>query len=528
MKRSPLASSALFLSLLAGCAAAPPPAPAPPPVEEPAPEPKGPQREPPPEAGPAKESRFPKVSWSELPNGLKLAVIPQKGLPVVHARVVVLGGKSADGEKPGLAGLTGQLLKEGGAGKLSSRDLISRVESMGGDLSIASGFDDIEVLLTLTRDHLDEGLDLLGAMVEKPQLSPGEFDKLQKREAEAAADSAKTKGLWGTSMVLYRDLFMLPSEHHPYASFAATATELRKLKVDDCRAFHKSFFVPKNTFVIVAGDTTPDAARAAVEKSFGAWKGGEAPVISFTDPNRPAGRKITLVDRPKSSQSEVLVGFLGPEVNDKGYTAFTVASQVLGGGVSGRLFADLREKQSLAYSTRSFYHEYAHGPVVFTAQAGTRTAKTGLALQGLLENLDRIVTTAPDDEEVRAATRFLGDTFAMRRETPASLAFELEHLHLQGLPDDHHDHYRKELFEITGAFASKAISDHVKPGHEIIVVAGDAAIVGPMLAHFGEVKVVDPTRDFARERTLPMDASAPLEAPAPPEKKPEGGDEKKP
>ena len=44
-------------------------------------------------------------------------------------------------------------------------------------------------------------------------------------------------------------------------------------------------------------------------------------------------------------------------------------------------------------------------------------------------------------------------------------------------------------------------------------VAGDAAVIGPMLSHFGEVKVVDPTRDFARERTIPMDANAPLEVP---------------
>ena len=45
----------------------------------------------------------------------------------------------------------------------------------------------------------------------------------------------------------------------------------------------------------------------------------------------------------------------------------------------------------------------------------------------------------------------------------------------------------------------------------MLVVAGDAAVIGPMLSHFGQVKVVDPTRNFERIRTIAMDASAPLE-----------------
>ncbi len=80
-----------------------------------------------------------------------------------------------------------------------------------------------------------------------------------------------------------------------------------------------------------------------------------------------------------------------------------------------------------------------------------------------------------------------------------------------GLPDDSDDGYRKELRDITAPLALKAASEAIRPGHAIVVVAGDAKIIGPMLSHFGDVKVVDPTRDFERVRTLPMNAEAPIE-----------------
>lgn len=429
----------------------------------------------------------------------------------MQVRVVVPGGKSADGERPGLASLTGDLLEAGGAGPFSSKDLVTRIESLGANLAIDTTLDRTELWLSVTRDHLADALGLLGTIVREPRFDAAEFGKLKKRETERTADSARTSGAWSASMVLYRDLFDLPSDHHPYASYDATPTEIGRITAADCRALHKRLYVPKNAFVVVTGDTTPEAAKAVAEKAFGAWRGGEAPVISFTDPNPPSGLKITLVDRPKSSQSDVYAAVLGPERADKSWAAISVANQILGGGVSSRLFLDVREKQSLAYRTRSSLTEVAHGPSPLIAYAGTQTAKTGLALKGLLDNLEAIGHTAASPEEVETATRYLADVFAIRMETLGAVGGELAHLRVMGLPDDYDDGYRKELRNITAPLALKAASEAIRPGHAIIVVAGDAKVIGPMLSHFGEVKVVDPTRDFERIRTIPMNAEAPLE-----------------
>jgi predicted Zn-dependent peptidase len=470
-----------------------------------------PTREPPPSSGPAKPYRFPKATWAELPNGLRVATIPGGSLPIVQIRVVVGAGRSADGEHTGLARLTAELLRDGGAGPMSPRELATRVAAIGGELTIDTSMDSTKLGLAVTPAHLGEALALLGAMVGRPQLSGAELEKLKKRESDRLADDARTKGAWGASMVLYRDLFVLPSEHHPYASFSATPADVQHITGVDVRSFHRRFYVPKNMVVIVAGATTPDAVKAATAKAFAGLAGDEPPAVSFTDPVAPEGRRITLVDRPKSSQSDIFVGTLGPSRSDPSFPAFAVANQILGGGVSGRLFADVREKRSLAYSTHSVVTELAHGPSLMVAYAGTQSVKTGLALAALLENTDAIADRAASDEEVGIAQRFLADAFAVHLETVGAVADELARLHALGLPDDHDDTYRKELADVTRATALKAASNHLRKSHEVIVVAGDAEVVGPMLARFGEVKVVDPTHDFARVRTIPMDASAPIE-----------------
>jgi zinc protease len=496
------------LALVAGCAAGSPPSPLTGvviPVRDTAPSKPYRPRAAPPASEPPKPYHVPEVVWGELANGLKVATLPDKASTLAQVRVVIGGGHAADGERPGLAALTAQLLEDGGTGGMSGRNRRTRVEPLGAELSIETSFDAITLGLAAARDHLAEALDRLGAVVQRPQLSPVELEKLKAREAARLAGLARTEGAWGAKVMLYRDLFSLPSEHHPYATWSATPAEIQQLTVADCRAFHRRFFVPRNTFVVVAGDITPEAAQILVQRAFGAFRGGEPPAISFTDPLPSAARKITLVDLPRSSESDVFVGALGPPPSDRSFAAFTLAAQILDAG--------LHEEQSPAYDTASSVTELAHGPSVLLAHAGTETATTGLALARLLDHLDRLATTVSSAEELEAAQHRLAGSLAVRLGALGQVADEIARLHALGLPDEHDDGYRRELGESTPPLALKAASDHLRSGHEVIVVAGDATLIGRMLSHFGEVKVVDPTRDFARERTLPMDASAPLELP---------------
>ena len=312
-------------------------------------------------------------------------------------------------------------------------------------------------------------------------------------------------------MLMWRELYRLPTGIHPYASYDALPSELTKITTRPCRDFYQKNFTPKNTEIVVGGDIDADASKKAVERAFGAWKGPDVTPASFSEATPPDRLKILLADRPKSAQTDIYVAALGPSRKDESWTAVKVANQILGGGVSGRLFLDVREKRSLAYNTRSQVGELARGPVPITAYAGTQTAKTGLAVQALLENLKRISTEPASNDELNTARRYLADVFAVRMETVGAVSDMVVSLRVLGLPDEYYDLYRKEIRDISADRALRGIAEHVREGHAVMAVSGDAERIGAVLSHFGDVIIYNPEKEFERVRSIPANPQAPIE-----------------
>lgn len=445
---------------------------------------------------------FPTIVHRHLSGGLELAIVPRPGFPVVELRLVVLSGQAADGDLPGLAALTGKLLKDGGAGPWTSRELAEKTEGLGAHLSIATDRDSTRIGLGATSGDLDAALDILSAVAERPRFAPAEFDKLRQREIDRVKDRARTSPGWLASMVLYRELYEMPVGVHPYARYDALPDEMAALKLEHVKRWYKEHVTPENAVLIVSGDVTPDDFEKSAERAFGKWHGAKPPALSFSDARGPNGRKILVVDRPGSTQSQVFVGALGPERRSEEYPALMTANQILGGGVAGRLFLDVREKRSLAYNTGSFVDEVARGPMPVVLSAGTQTAKTADAVAALLEHYDRMSTSAPSGEELERAAHFLADSFAFKMETAGAVADLTARLGVLRLPDETYDEYRHAVRELDAEAVARTASHAYRHDSLVVVVAGDAATIASTLTRFGAVSVLDPEHGFSIEKTL--------------------------
>jgi predicted Zn-dependent peptidase len=300
-------------------------------------------------------------------------------------------------------------------------------------------------------------------------------------------------------MVLYRELYELPTSVHPYARYDALPDEIEKIRLEDCRRWAKTHVVPENSTLVVTGDVEPSAVVQAAQRWFGAWKGARPAPPSFSNPFANESLRLFVVDRPQSAQSLVLVGVRGPERRSPDYPGLMAANQVLGGGVAGRLFLDVREKRSLAYSTGSSVEEPAHGGMPLVLSAGTRTAKTTETVEALLENLERIGSGAPTLDEVERATRFLSDSFLFKMETAAALSELTARLVVLGLADESYDEYRRAVRDLVPESVASVASRYYKKNGAIVVVAGDAATIAKPLARIAQVKVVDPEKFTIRE-----------------------------
>jgi zinc protease len=458
-------------------------------------------RQSPPPSGATKESPFPNVARSKLANGLGVDVITVKTLPVVHAQVIIKAG-AGYGAVPHLGAITAEMLKDGGTRALSSADLLRKVETLGTDLSISTRGDSTTISLKVTKDKLAEGLALLSQVVREPRFDDGELKKLKAREADEVEDALRSSGSYIARREMNHELY---GANHPYAMQDALPAEIKKIDRAQVEAHHRKFFVPSNAVVILAGDIDEAQAKDLAQKNFGSWTGGTAPKLDFADPKTPDKTRVIVVNRTKSAQSDVFVATTAPERKSKDWAKLKVANQVLGGGVASRLFSDVRESRSLAYSTYSSITELAHGKLPLSLYAGTQTPKTMEAVTGLLENLDRMKSSPPSNVETESARRYLSDIFAIYMETVGSVATLVGTQETFGLGDKYWDDYRKELKSTSASDADEAAASLFGDAraHSLIIVAGDAEAIGNDLAKLGEVTVVDPEKEFKTIKTIP-------------------------
>ena len=148
--------------------------------------------------------------------------------------------------------------------------------------------------------------------------------------------------------------------------------------MQDVRDYIKNYWIPNNAYLIFVGDIEPLAAKALAEKNFSTWAKGVYTKPNYEKPRLPATAYVAIVDRPSSVQSVVAVA---STVNlTKGSSndiPSTVMNNILGGGFSGRLFANLREKHGFTYGAySSIKPDQQIG--FFKAEASVRNEKTCL------------------------------------------------------------------------------------------------------------------------------------------------------
>jgi zinc protease len=238
------------------------------------------------------------------------------------------------------------------------------------------------------------------------------------------------------------------------------------------RAHHETHWRPAAAHLIVAGPVEAEDVVAAATQHLGAWSGSGPGHRTFA-PHAAGGRRIVLVDRPGSVQSELRVGQLGIDRRSPRYFAAMVLGAMLGGVFGSRLNLRLREELGYTYGARAgFDPRRAVGP--FSAAAAVQTEVTADALRETVEILTRVRDAAPDEVELHEIRDFLVGIFPLRFETTGGVAMAIEPLAVYGLSDDWWQTYRSHLEGVGADDVHAAARDLLRPDDYLMLVVGDA------------------------------------------------------
>lgn len=460
-------------------------------------------REAPPPSGTARDVQFPTIARAQTGSGLELNTVQFGDLPLVYLRLTVRSGGATDpADMPGLAQMVANMLKEGTRTRTSAQ-LAEEIDFLGAHLQVGSDAENLYIMVSALSEHLDQAMALLADLATSPRFAETELQRLKRRELDRLALSSQ-QPRYVVRRTFYRELY----GSHPYANVDTTPQAVERISRTDLVNWHRAHVVPNNSFLVAVGDVQPAQVQQAAERAFRSWRARPVPETQYAPAPERTAREVVVVDRPESVQSVIYVGNLAIARNDPAYVPLTVANQVLGGSAASRLFMDLRERRSLTYGAYSSLAESAQ-IAPFIAFASVRNEVTEQAMAGFMEHLDQIVATAPPQEELVHAQRFLSDSFPLNIETAGRIASMVEELREFGLPDDYWDGYRTSIRAVTPEQAHQAAQRYIRPDRALIVAVGRASSIVEPLRRYGPVRVVDVNgNEVARFPALEASAAA--------------------
>lgn len=422
----------------------------------------------------------PKPFKTELSNGLKIYIVEDKRHPLINFRLAFPKGDVNDPQDGiGVISTMAAMLSEGTENH-TSKELAEEIEKLGASLSVSAGQDNTIVNANTLSMYRSEIIKLMAELVLMPTFPEEELElykqnaleglKYQRSQPDFLADEHVGKIVYGS---------------HPYGVNSPKEEDIEKLTRQQLIDQHKKIFIPDHAMLIVVGDVESESLIKEIEEVFGDWERGEIDEPEFpTFPERTE-RSITIVDRPGSTQSNIVLTNIGIERKNADYFPVLVMNQILGAGASSRLFMNLREEKGYTYGAYSRNYTKRLGGS-FEATSEVRTAVTGDSLKEFFYELERIRNEKVSQEELDDAKNYLTGVFPIKAETQSGLTGLIVSQVLYDLPEDYLETYRAEVNKITLDDVERVANKYITPDKIAIVIVGDAEEVLPQVKEYSD------------------------------------------
>ena len=377
-----------------------------------------------------------------LDNGLRVLVRENHTSPLVSMQAGFLAGLRFEEEgNNGINNLIARMLTQG-TEELGARELAEQIDTMAGNLSGFAGRNTLGLKGTVISRHFSKAFKLFSDCLLMPLFDGDELEKerMLVREEIRTKDDNPSRVAFD---LLQRSLYhQHPFRMDPIGSDGSVAAFSR----EDLREYFLGMLHPERMTLAVVGDVETDQAIEAINRCFGSLNASAALPPAPLPEQAQGGIQTSKRSLPKQ-QTQIVIGHLGLTFDDPDRFALSVLNGMLN-GQGGRLFMELRDKQSLAYSVGSFHLE-SIDPGYCALYIGTSPDKRKAAVEGLLEQLKRIREEKPGLEELEHAKRYLIGSHSIGMQTNSAHAASLLLNELYGVGYDAHLHYKDKISAVT-------------------------------------------------------------------------------
>ena len=397
-----------------------------------------------------------KAHETTLDNGIKVVLLRDDSNPVVSLRIAHQGGKRYETrETEGIMNFIAQMLPKG-AGALDEIQIFNKVEDMGGRLAGFSGQDSFGMSATFFSRFLDEGLELLANIHKDPTFPADKLD----RERALIINRIKTepdRPIQYAFSELNKTLF----KDHPYGfNKEGSLATVAGFSASDLKDAYRRFAVPENTVITVVGEMDPEKTLKRIRELFGSIPRTkfEPPSVKAEAPLKGVNEKTIAIPRAKA---HIAVGFPAVSFYDPDRYALDVLNNLLS-GQGGRLFLQLRDRESLAYVVASFVRPGVE-PGLFGFYIACDTSKIDNAVDGLFREISRVRADSLTEKEVQDSINNLIGNHLINLQSSWSRSENSALNTLYGLGYDYDSEYVKKVSKVTLGDVKRVADKYLNP-----------------------------------------------------------------
>ncbi len=322
-----------------------------------------------------------------LANGLVLLAERMEHVRSAAINFLVPAGCAYDPTgRLGVASILAEMITRG-AGERDSRELSLALDGLGVDRNESVGAMNMRFWGSTLARNVPPALDIYADIVLRPHLPAEELEPVQAlaiQDIQSLEDAPQQK-----VMVELRRRYYPPPLNKDRRG---EAEDIEGMTIDSVRSQYKRLFRPNGAILSVAGNIEWEPLKAQVERLLGGWRSEDDPDL------RPTAHTPKSEHLPKDTQqTQIALAYPSVPIGHADYYAARAAAAVLSGGMSSRLFTEVREKRGLCYSVIAF-HETFKDRGTMLAYAGTRTDRAQQTLDVMVRELRRLKDGISDDE----------------------------------------------------------------------------------------------------------------------------------
>jgi zinc protease len=430
----------------------------------------------------------PAVKEVKLRNGLTVAVVERRSMPLITVQLLVKNGSSTEGkEKAGLANLTASMLTKGTKTR-SATQIAEEMEFLGGSIFSFAGWQNSSAGMSVTSDKFESAMTIFADVARNPIFPREELDLEKAQAVDGLTANLSQPGFlanYVASTYSYGE--------HPVGGSLASINSISKA---DISAFYAKSYRPQDSILIFVGDISADRASAAAEKHFGNWTSSDASSRAGASATRPVAadgksliQRFLVVDMPNSGQASVNfvkpVSGLGRQ--GKQYYAASLLNSLLGGGYSSRLNQEIRIKRGLSYGAGSSF-AWRPSNANFGARAQTKDESAAEVAELIVAEIKRLGESVATDAELSPRKSVLTGGFGRNLETNEGIAGALADLYSFGIPTSELNAYMNNVNSVQNADIKTFAAANLAAG-DMIIVGDYAKFKDDLAKRFPGVKV---------------------------------------